>query len=108
MRYLIVDEEMGVFLGTHRMPAGLNEGRIFRIFSENDMFGLSRAFAFDNKREAFVYMQTFLLQDYPYCRVVEIEGEGQYVDVIDLIKAGYSRYTDGMMDSLPMLNETIH
>jgi hypothetical protein len=39
---------------------------------------------------------------------VEIESSGQYVDVIDLIKSGYTQYTHDMVDALPMDNETIH
>jgi len=108
MRYVIIDDKMGVFLGTHRLPVSYGSFRIFRIFSENDMYGISRAFSFDNKKEAFNYMQSFLLKDYPHCRIVEIPGDGKYVDVVDLIKAGYGRYTEGMWDSLPMANDTIH
>lgn len=110
MRYVIIDEEMGVFLGTHRMPAPGGNGilSIMRIFSKNDMFGISRAYSFDTKREAFKYMQAFLIEDYPLCKVAEIHSDGQYVDVVDLIKSGFTQYTHDMVDALPMYNETIH
>jgi hypothetical protein len=101
---------MGVFLGTHRMPLQGAGGpiNIMRIFSKNDMFGISRAYSFDTKKDAFKYMQAFLIEDYPLCKIVEIESSGQYVDVIDLIKSGYTQYTHDMVDALPMDNETIH
>ena len=53
-------------------------------------------------------MQAFLIEDYPLCRIAEIHSDGQYVDVIDLIKSGFTQYTHDMVDALPMYNETIH
>lgn len=100
---------MGVFLGTHRMPLRDGYGMgIIKIFSRNDMFGISRAYSFDTKKEAFKYMQAFLIEEFPFCKVAEIQSDGQYVDVVDLIKSGFTQYTHDMIDALPMYNDTIH
>ena len=85
MRYTIVEEDLGFFLGALK-----NYG----IFAKNDIFGLSKAFSFETRQDAEEF--------------IEIETDEKYIDVTDLLRRGYSKYTHGMMDSIEMISTEIH
>jgi hypothetical protein len=110
LRYIIVDEELGIFLGTHKIPSRYDprimEG--FVIFSSNNPFGIVKAYSFATKKEAWIYMKSFLSEDFPDCRIEKVDCNDTYVDIVHLLKDGFHRYTFDMMDNIPMHNENIH
>lgn len=99
MRYIILEERLGVFIGSYRKLA---------LFAKNDVFGFTKVFSFENRKDAEEYLELFSKdEDYTY-EVAEVETDGVYVKVEDLIKQGYGKYTHYMMDSIPMISEATH
>ena len=108
MRYILLDQDAGIFLGTHRIPLGNNEYEGFVIFSLHNPFGITKAYSFDNLKDAELYMYAFLIEEFPDIRVFEIECQNKYVDVVDLLKNGLDEFTFDMIDNIPMINDTVH
>lgn len=100
MRYIIVDEERGVFLGSFNQYA---------LFAKNDILGSTKAFSFDTKDDAEEYIESaFAKNKKAKCKVIEVEGKNKYVCVEDIIKQGYGMYTHYLVDNLPMQSESFH
>lgn len=99
MKYTIVEEELGFFLGAFQK---------FGIFAKNDVLGLSKAIAFDTEKEANEYINDYLGRERGEWKIIPVETEYEYVDAAYLIKNGYGKYTHKMMDSLPMTSTLIH
>lgn len=100
MRYIVVEETRGVFLGAYNR---------FALFAKNDILGSTKAFSFDSRAEAEEYIEGAFTQykDAAY-DVVAIDSKTKYVRVEDIIRQGYGRYTHYLMDNLPMLSESFH
>lgn len=98
-RYLVIDKEMGVFLGTYLK---------FALFAANDGFDVVKAFSFESEDAAhkFVAMNTSLEEDDYF--VAPIETKDKYVSVIDVIKAGYGKHTHNMVNNLQMISYSEH
>ena len=99
MRYAIIEEDLGFFLGAFQK---------YGVFAKTDTFGLSKAFAFDEEKEANSFIDEYLGRDRGDWNVVGIETDDKHIDVVDLIKSGYEKYTHQMIDSLPMQSFEIH
>lgn len=99
MRYIIVEETLGVFIGSYRQVA---------LFAKNDVFGFTKAFCFEKYSEAEEYLELFNKDENFVYSVVEINANSKYVNVEDLIKQGYGKYTHYMMDNIPMISEATH
>lgn len=99
MRFIIVDEEKGVFLGAYNK---------FAVFAENDSLGMTKAFSFDTKLQAQRYIDKAFKKDDSVYRVIEIDAKVIYVKVEDIIRQGYGKYTHYLMDNIPMRSEAIH
>ena len=108
MRYMIADEDFGVFLGTHMSTLIGDKNRIYAIFAKTDMFGIYKATSFDTDVDAGLYIDDFLSKGYDKLSVVPIESKEKYVCVSKIIKAGYEKYTHDMMDNMPMLSDAVH
>jgi hypothetical protein len=99
MRYTIVEEDLGFFLGALK-----NYG----IFAKNDIFGLSKAFSFETRQDAEEFIADWMDTNEKDFLIIEIETDEKYIDVTDLLRRGYSKYTHGMMDSIEMISTEIH
>lgn len=107
MRYVILDKEHGVFLGTHSTKAFDQKGSVLALWSKRNLFSLSKAYSFESKMEAYLYLENYLY-DFPDAFVTSINSDEKYIDVVDLIKAGLSNFTHDMIDGLHMPNDHIH
>ena len=99
MRYAIVEEDLGFFLGAFQK---------FGVFAKTDVFGLHKAFGFESEEEANRFINEYLGRDRGDWSVVSVKTNDKYIDVIDLLKNGYSKYTHNMADSIPMVSNSIH
>jgi len=99
MRYAIIEEDLGFFLGAFQK---------YGVFAKTDVFGLHKAFGFDTDEEAQDFIDAYLGRDRGEWKVVGINTDDKYVDVVDLLKSGYSKYTYQMVDALPMTNFQVH
>jgi len=105
MRYVILDHENGVFLGTHKSK--IMGPTPIPLWSSMNMFGLTKAYSFNTRLEAAAYIEAYL-REHNDIFVGSVDSESTYVDIVDLIKSGYSIFTEDMMDALPMMSEKIH
>ena len=111
MRYLITDETYGLFLGTQSVSVSETMSSVIVLFSKTDPFGIRKAFTFDSEIDAHAYIERFLRkgeEEYDNLSVIKVPGEEKYMDFIEVIKAGYGRYVEDMINSIPMISEEIH
>lgn len=99
MRYTIAEEELGFFLGSYEK---------YGVFAKTDVFGISKAFSFDTKKEAEEFLLEFLNAETKKWKILEVDAPDKYVNVVDLIKSGYDKYTHKMMDNLEVPSDAIH
>lgn len=116
MKYIIIDPQEGVFLGTAKnseldmirgVPAGV---KILALFSSHNVFDITKAVSFNSKTEASEYLSTYIRRGCPnaFVAAIDVPETEEFVDVIDIIKSGYGKYTSEMVDALPMINKSIH
>lgn len=99
MRYTVIEEDLGFFLGAFQK---------FGVFAKTDVFGLSKAYSFRSEKEANEFIDEYLGRDRGDWKVLEVDTEDRYIDVVELLKRGYGEYTHNMMDSVPMISNNIH
>lgn len=103
IRYIISDENMGVFLGTYNgYDLGMEEdGRIYACFAANNPFGLTTACSFKTERAAFHYIQDmFPPNKQRKLSTLEVETDSEFPTVVDMIKSGHGEKTFDMIDGL--------
>ena len=107
MRYIIVDPEEGIFLGTRGDP---DRRRIGMIFSSNNLFELRKACSWRTHAAAHDYLEHHIRHICPSAFIadVEVNNKNEFVDVIDIIKSGYGDYTFELFDAIPVENHTVH
>lgn len=107
MRYIIVDPEEGIFLGTRGDP---DRRRIGMIFSSNNLFELRKACSWRTQDAAHDYLEHHLKHLCPTAFVagIDTDDKDDFVDVIDIIKSGYGDYTFELFDAIPVDNHTVH
>jgi hypothetical protein len=107
MRYIIIDPEEGIFLGTHGnpVPAGV---RIVPLFSRQNLFEITKAASWSTKEEASAYLSRYLRSGCPKAFVAQIDSKQDFVDVIQIVKSGYGKYAEEMVDAIPMDNRSVH
>lgn len=108
MRFMIADEEEGLFLGTYINSMAEDKPRMSAIFARTDIFGIRKATSFETQEDAQLYIDEFLSKRYDNLLVIVMHTDEKYIDVVDIIKAGHERYTHLMMDNIPMQSELIH
>lgn len=99
MRYIIVEETLGVFIGSYKQIA---------LFAKNDVFGFTKVFSFEKREDAEEYMDLFSKDESYEYKIAEVSSKTKYIKVEDLIKQGFGKYTHYMMDSIPMSSELTH
>jgi hypothetical protein len=99
MRYAIAEEDLGFFLGAFQK---------FGVFAKTDVFRLHKAFGFDSEEDANVFINEYLGRDRGDWLVVSIDTDDKYINVVDLLKSGYDKYTHQMIDGLTMTNIQVH
>lgn len=123
-RYVIVDEENGVFLGSYTMSdfqeqieeEFLEEGEFiperdleksFALFAKDNPFAVSRACSFETIEEA----QRFILDSFGSTakrlklKTAPVVTQSLYPDVVDLIKSGLGHTTFDMLDGLEITSK---
>lgn len=96
MRYIIIEQDRGIFLGNY-------EG--IQIFSNELIFPIIKACSFRSLTEVEKIMRFIEGDD---LKVAEINYNERYIPIDILIKAGYSDYTGLMLRFVPNYSDTIH
>lgn len=99
MRYIVVEKERGLFLGSFKNVA---------LFAKSNVFPIIKVPSFDSADDAEYYIAHYLPKEAKQYGVIEIESKDKYVSVIDIIKQGYAEYTHGLIEFLPMQSESMH
>ena len=107
MRYIIIDPYEGVFLGTKSEPAR-GGVKMMVLFSKNNYFDITKAVCWKSIHDAEEYLTKFIGTGFPEAFIGEVPVDTDYVDVVDLVKAGYGDYSIEMFEALPMENISIH
>jgi len=98
-RFIIIDKEMGVFLGTY--------GK-FGLFAANEGFDVVKAVSFESEKMARNLINEYTSLEEDDYFVAPIETKENYVSVVDIIKAGYGEHTHSMIDNLQMISYLEH
>lgn len=115
-KYIIIDPEDGIFLGTTGRDTAEafidipRSARVIALFSGNNIFDLTKAAAFYSEKDADDYMRAYIKRPSSGAFVAEVKSESKdpYVDVVDIIKSGYGEYVEDMIDAMPMLSQHVH
>lgn len=129
-KYIIIDEELGVFLGTYSMRDAIRDqldeeseqefeenateedleelDKKYAIFAAKNHFGIVSAFSFQSEDLAKEFIEQVFKMKKDKLRAVSVESHGQYVGVVDIIKAGYGDATFDMLENLEMISKKIH
>lgn len=99
MRYLIVEKDKGVFLGSVRSSF---------LFAKYNIFPVVKAPSFDSEASAEYYIENYLPKEDRQYGVIQIDVTDKYVSIVDIIKQGYAEYTHELIDFMPMQSEAIH
>ena len=99
MRYMIVDKEKGLFLGT------LND---YHMFAKGNIFTVIKAPSFDTEEKAMTYIAYISKLGGFDLGVISLDTNQKYVNITEVIKQGYGDYTHDLINFLPMLSEEIH
>jgi hypothetical protein len=98
-RYIVIEKNLGVFVGAFDKYA---------VYAKNDIFGLDRVASFPTRDKAEECVRDYLNKDGKEFDVVEIDTQNGWVMVTDIIRGGYGKYTHRMMDNIPMISTQIH
>ena len=104
-RYIIIDENRGVFLGTYTEEdigkQSSDNSKNYALFACNNPFGVTKACSFSSEEKAIAYIQdVFPKRRWSTLSPKPVESDNEYPDVVDIIKSGYSEYTYDMIDGL--------
>lgn len=100
VRYMIVEKERGVFLGMYS---------VFALFAKDEKFGITKAFCFENKEDAVTYIKE-VLNDGKGMEfdVVDVDCKYKYIDVLEIIRQGYGKYTHRMLENVDSPSKSFH
>jgi len=99
MKFIIICEQRGVFIGTYQGMA---------FFSKMKSFGAYKAYAFDGFEEAENYANMILGGEEHIFYFPCFETDEKYISVVDIIKCGYGDYTGDMLLGMPLENEYVN
>jgi len=107
MRYIIADEDHGIFLGTKR---DMDNDGIGMLFSAYNFLELTNAVSWPTYEEAEMYLNRYVKPQIPTAFIGSIYSDTKtaYVSVIDICRSGYGDVAAEMVDAIPMENSTIH
>jgi len=103
IRYIITDDNMGVFLGTYNgYDLGMeDDGRVYACFAANNPFGVTNVCSFKTERTARNYItDMFPPKKQRQLSTLTVETETEFPTVVDLIKSGHGDQTFDMIDGL--------
>jgi len=99
MRYIIIEKNLGVFVGKYEFYA---------VFAKNEIFGADRVVSFETKESAVEFLTSNInAEEKEFC-VEQINCKSKYVPVVEIIKAGLGQHTHSMINNVQMHSETIH
>jgi hypothetical protein len=99
-RYIIICKDRGVFVGI--------DG-VFAFFAKGCPLKTYHAASFPSYAEAEAFATNNLNHTHEYgFMIIGIEAKGPYVNVVDIIKAGYGDYTHNMITNMPSFQPTMH
>jgi|TARA_B110000908_G_C10186716_1_gene418336 hypothetical protein len=106
-RFIIVDPNEGIFLGTR---SDVDREGIGMLFSAHNFLELTQAVSWKTRRLAFAYMSRYIRPTLKDCFVAEIEtnSKGEFVSVYDICRSGYGDLATEMVDVIYMQNELVH
>lgn len=122
-RYILIDENLGVFLGLFSLqdfipPNMILEGetnmmesysKAYAVFAAHNPFKLCRAESFASKEEAKEYIRkSFREYSDLSLMAAPVKTAKQNVNLEDLIRSGYIDYTYDMLDGLEAYSDTVH
>lgn len=99
MRYLIVEKDLGLFLGVYQ--------NIF-IFAKDNFFPIIKSPGFNSVEDAEYYIAKYFPKENRKYGVISIDTSDKYVNVVDVLRAGYEEYVYNMIDFIPMPSGAIH
>lgn len=115
-RYIILDELRGVFLGTFN-AADINpemfdgtSDKTYACFASYNPFELTTVCSFDSEVVAQMYINDVFPPNKRFnLSIVSVESDSEYPHVVEIIKAGFERYTHDMTDIMfEQTNKTLH
>lgn len=121
-RYVIIDDDNGVFLGTYTMAdfqveedffeghEDANLDKSFALFAKDNPFSIHRACSFETAEEAkrFIKDSFGVKASELSLKTAPVKCSSYYPDVVDLVKSGYGDYTYDMLDGLESPSEKMH
>lgn len=111
-RYLIIDENLGVYLGSYDAnifeDEPIEKGKRYAAFAGCNPFGIVHGLTFDDTEQAEIFMYSTFPKASFNVWVVPIEIDSDVASVIDIIKAGYGDHTHDMLDYWIHESETQH
>lgn len=102
-RYIIADEDMGVFLGTYSGEdlGEIDEGKTYICFASNNPFGLTNSCSFQSESAAKYFIRTaFPPATRAGLKILPVESETDYPSAVEIVKAGHTDFTHDMIDCL--------
>jgi len=99
VRYIIIEKNLGVFVGKYEFYA---------VFAKNEIFGAERVASFETKNEAVSFIEEQLQTEEKEFCIEQINCKSKYIPIVEIIKAGLGHHTHRMMDNIQMHSEAIH
>ena len=97
MRYLLVKEEKGIFIGTVQGYA---------IFSNNDVFGYNNAITFEETEEIRKAFEA-TIPDVQF-KFLPIDIDKKYASHAEMARQGYGKYLEKMLEHAPAASDKFH
>lgn len=107
MRYIIIDPDEKIFLGTRKDE---EMGGMGMLFSAHNFLYITRATCWKTREEATAYLYKHIKRHLKHSFVAEIDADTneQFVGVTDICKSGFGDYAWDMIDSMYMPSEAMH
>ena len=98
-RYLLINKEMGVFLGTYLK---------YVLFAKSDADEIVKAYSFKDEESARKFAKVGTDMNEEDYFIAPIEANDKYVHIVDLIKAGYGDHVYNLMNNIEMVSYQVH
>ena len=107
MRYIIIDPDEGIFLGTKRDE---EMGGMGMLFSAHNFLSITRATCWKTRQEATSYMYRHIKRHMEHCFVAEIDSDTEepFVSIPDICRSGFGGYAWDMIDVMPTPSQELH
>lgn len=109
-RYVIVDANMGIFLGTYSgEDLGMDNEKTYACFAANNPFKLTTACAFETEEIAEEFIENvFPLSRRCHLDILTVESESHFPTIVEIIKSGHAEHTFNMIEGMFDENHAIH